>query len=826
MNKRMKFIAWRRDLGAPAKASACNQRSCIIERVTYGLLNLYRKCNPLITLPRLTPRRCLTKPNEPAYNHGYDNRFHDYILFVQDTLSDDQGNQFVVLDLLGTGTFGQVVKCRLQKTGEIVAVKVIKNQPAYFNQAWVEINILRMLHRNNAEEDTRHIVKIFTHFIFRGHLCLVFEKLGINLYELLRQSNYVGVELETLRTILVQLLRTLDVLLQSEVIHCDLKPENILLSSIAADEVKIIDFGSACQLHYPVYSYVQSRFYRSPEVLLGASGYGSQIDMWSLGCVAGELFLGIPLFPGQNEMNMISRIAEMLGGLPDRFLRRCRGTSKFFNSPGSPHHGSEEMHVFRLKTVSQYEQENHVTLPPWRRFFKEKKLKDIVSTFSHPNRPLDPQEVAFRECFVDLLLGMLRVDPSERWTPAEALEHPFIRGQTLPASQSWCPPARQMRLVRSKPVCIERSNAEQPTPVDEFYSASAPNFTSTGHLIMNTTWGTGAGGKPAIVRKSNGMFQFQQQYQYYLPCEEGPSEHRFHEELLGEVDSVAAEKHPFAPGSYVPSSSRYGSNSKARQRSFIDWKGSASLNVVSSSVDSRALAFREPGSLRFGSNQIAVHGSDNCPVHVRESDVSIEPPAGPIRPGYSSQGNGSGDLPTNSSRTSAIVMVNPKVSENEDVREHELLSFRSDGELVAASFQGSSMTSGACSYVPPRFNHGGANALHHRSNLRSRLSDALPPPRPTASISLSSAILRTSPNIQWHGRSCPRSQGEGLVEATGRLLFSDVLDQSKADLDPGEHFYRSSGNGSQAFYPNQAGANRFERDKFDERPAEDLPSQK
>lgn len=74
----------------------------------------------------------------------------------------------------------------------------------------------------------------------------------------------------------------------------------------------MIDFGSACHERQTVYTYIQSRFYRSPEVLLGIP-YTAAIDMWSLGCIAVELFLGLPLFPGTSEYNQITRIVEMLG---------------------------------------------------------------------------------------------------------------------------------------------------------------------------------------------------------------------------------------------------------------------------------------------------------------------------------------------------------------------------------------------------------------------------------------------------------------------------------------------------------------------------------
>ena len=86
------------------------------------------------------------------------------------------------------------------------------------------------------------------------------------------------------------------------------------VSRLQTPQIKVIDFGSACHERQTVYTYIQSRFYRSPEVLLGIS-YTAAIDMWSLGCIAVELFLGLPLFPGTSEYNQITRIVEMLGSV-------------------------------------------------------------------------------------------------------------------------------------------------------------------------------------------------------------------------------------------------------------------------------------------------------------------------------------------------------------------------------------------------------------------------------------------------------------------------------------------------------------------------------
>lgn len=76
--------------------------------------------------------------------------------------------------------------------------------------------------------------------------------------------------------------------------------------------LKVVDFGSACLENETVYSYIQSRFYRSPEVLLGIP-YNGAIDMWSLGCIAFEMLLGLPLFPGVSEHDQLCLIEETLG---------------------------------------------------------------------------------------------------------------------------------------------------------------------------------------------------------------------------------------------------------------------------------------------------------------------------------------------------------------------------------------------------------------------------------------------------------------------------------------------------------------------------------
>ncbi|KAI5428780.1 hypothetical protein KIW84_033691 [Lathyrus oleraceus] len=108
----------------------------------------------------------------------------------------------------------------------------------------------------------------------------------------------LGLSLGIVQLFSKQILCGLALLKDASIIHCDLKPENILLcaSTVKPAEIKIIDFGSACMENSTVYSYIQSRYYGSPEVLLGYQ-YTTAIDMWSFRCIVAELFLGLPLFP-------------------------------------------------------------------------------------------------------------------------------------------------------------------------------------------------------------------------------------------------------------------------------------------------------------------------------------------------------------------------------------------------------------------------------------------------------------------------------------------------------------------------------------------------
>ena len=154
------------------------------------------------------------------------------------------------------------------------AANIIHNTITYRQfliwQAQIEVRLLETMNRTD-KEDKYHVVKLKHHFMWRNHLCLVFELLSYNLYDLLRNTNFRGVSLNLTRKFAQQIATALLFLSWPElkIIHCDLKPENILLCNPKRSAIKLVDFGSSCQLGQRIYQYIQSRFYRSPEVLLG-----------------------------------------------------------------------------------------------------------------------------------------------------------------------------------------------------------------------------------------------------------------------------------------------------------------------------------------------------------------------------------------------------------------------------------------------------------------------------------------------------------------------------------------------------------------------------
>ncbi|XP_067209863.1 homeodomain-interacting protein kinase 2 isoform X4 [Linepithema humile] len=346
----------------------------------------------------------------------------DYHL-VQHEVLYSMTNQYEVLEFLGRGTFGQVVKCWKKGTNEIVAIKILKNHPSYARQGQIEVSILSRLSQENADEF--NFVRAYECFQHKSHTCLVFEMLEQNLYDFLKQNKFSPLPLKYIRPILQQVLTALLKLKQLGLIHADLKPENIMLVDPMRQpyRVKVIDFGSASHVSKAVCNtYLQSRYYRAPEIILGLP-YCEAIDMWSLGCVVAELFLGWPLYPGSSEYDQIRYISQTQGLPTEHMLNNASKTTKFF------YRDMDSTYPFwRLKTPEEHEAETGIKSKEARKY-----IFNCLDDIGQVNVPTDldsgqllPEKADRRE-FIDLLKRMLTMDQVERRiTPGEALNHVFV----------------------------------------------------------------------------------------------------------------------------------------------------------------------------------------------------------------------------------------------------------------------------------------------------------------------------------------------------------------------------------------------------------------
>ena len=311
-----------------------------------------------------------------------------------------------------------------------VALKIVKSASHYTEAAIDEIKILKVIARRDPDRE-KCVVCLLDDFKHRGpnglHVCMVFELLGMNLYELLKKRDYRGLPLPIVQRISKQILIGLDYLHSAcSIIHTDLKPENILLvpgtfpenpyypPEMTREErdaldcelyknvrIKIADLGNACWVHKHFTSDIQTRQYRAPEVIVGAP-YSALVDIWSMACIVFELTTGDLLFEpkaGRAHTKNDDHLAQMLELLEIKQVPKCLLRGKYsvllFDRSG------------KLRSIRPYE------LKPWGLF--------SVLTQKYKTPPSNATTLA------DFILPMLDPNPAIRRTAKEALLHPWMK---------------------------------------------------------------------------------------------------------------------------------------------------------------------------------------------------------------------------------------------------------------------------------------------------------------------------------------------------------------------------------------------------------------
>lgn len=318
--------------------------------------------------------------------------------------------RYKISKTLGEGTFGKVVLVKdLRDESRRIALKIIKNVEKYREAAKLEINVLKKI----KEKDPEAIylcVQMLDWFDYHGHMCIAFDLLGLSVFDFLKENCYIPYGIDQVRHMIYQLCFSVKFMHDNQLTHTDLKPENILFSNSEYDvlynsrkkrdervvretDIKLIDFGSATFDWEHHSTIVSTRHYRAPEVIL-EMGWSQPCDVWSVGCILFELYLGFTLFQTHDNTEHLAMMERILGPIPYRMAKRTRKTKYFYRG---------RLDWDERSSAGRYVREN---CKPLRRYM----LSD-----DDEHRQL-----------MDLIEKMLEYEPDRRTTLGKALEHPFF----------------------------------------------------------------------------------------------------------------------------------------------------------------------------------------------------------------------------------------------------------------------------------------------------------------------------------------------------------------------------------------------------------------
>ncbi|XP_066470544.1 dual specificity protein kinase CLK4-like isoform X2 [Tiliqua scincoides] len=317
--------------------------------------------------------------------------------------------RYEVIATLGEGAFGKVVECIDHHMREMhVAIKIVKSVGRYREAARSEIQVLE--HLNNLDPGSMfRCVQMLEWFDHHGHVCIVFELLGLSTYDFIKENSFLPFPIELIRKMAYQICQSINFLHHNRLTHTDLKPENILFvesdyvlkynSKMRRDErtlkntdIKVVDFGSATYDNEHHSTLVSTRHYRAPEVIL-ALGWSQPCDVWSIGCILIEYYLGFTVFQTHDSKEHLAMMERILGPLPMYMIKKSRKHYFHHDRLDWDEHSSAGRYVRR----------------------RCKPLKEFMHCHDRDHENL-----------FDLIRRMLEYDPAKRITLDEALDHSFF----------------------------------------------------------------------------------------------------------------------------------------------------------------------------------------------------------------------------------------------------------------------------------------------------------------------------------------------------------------------------------------------------------------
>lgn len=315
--------------------------------------------------------------------------------------------------VLGKGTFGEVFKATDKETGEVVAIKRFRVGDS---KDGVHMTALREI-KIQQELNSPNVVKILNVFEKKNKISLVFEYMDSDLEAIIKDKSIV-LSAGDIKSHMQMLLEALKYCHERQIMHRDVKPNNLLIASTG--EIKLADFGLSRFFGSPDPYYTRmvfSRWYRPPELFFECAVYTEVVDIWAAGCIFAELFLRSPWFPGTTDIDQLGKIFAILG------------TPNEENWPG-------------IQNVPLFVRWNPTMPQPLEKVF--------------PQASSDA---------IDLLKRMMKLDPGQRPTAAEALEHPyFTKNLPVPTLPSNLPKPKKREdapLTAGGPIELQRHNFEE-----------------------------------------------------------------------------------------------------------------------------------------------------------------------------------------------------------------------------------------------------------------------------------------------------------------------------------------------------------------------------
>lgn len=342
-------------------------------------------------------------------------------LIRQNINSINISSRFLLIKVLHRGNFGQVYVGLDLLSFKLVCLKRLMgslSDDQYLRNSIIEANYLNILSKSSVSKFVPHFIDVVVNY---NNIFIISELQGKNLLSFIEDdSAKTYLTLGGIQRIINQLLICIKHLHESlKLIHCDIKPENIVIAGIDTQDIfgylnntnfdkkdeiniKLIDWGSCLSIDQASNtrnSYIQSRYYRSPEICLGLA-YNEKIDIWSVGCVMAELVLRKPLFDhNSSTQQLLANIITTIGKkIPIRMINNSSIINHFITHDG--HLFDKNLNKIRLFTTLK---ENSI---------HKNRINELFSN----NGPL----------FVDLLNKLLCIDPDERLSASQALSHPWF----------------------------------------------------------------------------------------------------------------------------------------------------------------------------------------------------------------------------------------------------------------------------------------------------------------------------------------------------------------------------------------------------------------